>query len=116
MSRVRPQAARSGHPAGSTLSCLRASPEDRRVGARPRASAQSRTGSQADDVFAFGFGGAKPGRAGDVTTRSRVHHSNKQTVPPPLLCRARDRPPERPHKTALLRTSAQRRTGGREAQ
>lgn len=60
------------------------------MGAGPRASAQS---SQADDVFAFGFGGAKPGGVGDVTTRSRVHHSNKQTVPP-LLCRARDRPRE----------------------
>lgn len=63
------------------------------MGAGPGASAQSRTGSQADDVFAFGFGGAKRGRAGDVTTRSRVRHSNKQTVPP-LLCRARDRPRE----------------------
>lgn len=64
-------------------------------GGGPARSQRSKpTRSQADDVFAFGFGGAKPGRAGDVTTRSRVRHSNKQTVPPLLLCRARDRPQE----------------------
>lgn len=64
---------------------------DRRAGGRGQSQrAASRSRSEADDVFASGSAGAKPGRAGDVTARSRDHHSNKQT---PLPLRARPAPP-----------------------
>lgn len=36
-------------------------------GGRAVSQRAKQTRSQADDVFAFGFGGAKPGRASDVT-------------------------------------------------
>lgn len=49
-------------------------------------------GSKADDVFASGFGGAGPGWAGDVTSRSRGRHSNKQTPSPHALNALRLRP------------------------
>lgn len=64
----------------------------------PSQQAASGSRSEADDVFASGSAGAEPGWAGDVTTRSRDRHSNKQLPSPCAAAPPRPAPPpERPH-------------------
>lgn len=76
--------------------------------------AASGSRSEADDVFASGSAGAKPGRAGDVTIWSRDHHSNKQLPSPGAPASPRPSPPRREaaYKPVPRGPSSLRRTPG----
>lgn len=79
----------------------------------PSQQAASGSRSEADDVFASGSAGAKPGRAGDVTTRSRDRHSNKQLPSPCAPASPRPAPPpERPHINAFPRVGLAAKDAG----
>lgn len=92
-----PQAARSGHP-GWQRAVLSASPEDRRVGVRPRASAQSREAPRPMTSLPLALAAPSPvGRVTSPPGHVSAIQTNKPFLPTPLGFVPRPGPPLRGH-------------------